>query len=142
MIIDLVRKTIPAALAFVVLAVQALPPGTAIEIRDRLQPFGEVCRAGETCGGGARASSSTGGGGLSGQQIYDQYCSVCHATGVGDAPLFGNLEQWQPRIDKGLEVLVTTSLEGLKLMPPMGSCMSCSEDEMRDAVQYIIDSAQ
>lgn len=142
MIIDLVRKTIPAALAFVVLAVQALPPGTAIEIRDRLQPFGEVCRAGETCGGVATASSSTGGGGLSGQQIYDQYCFACHATGVGDAPLFGNLEQWQPRIDKGLEVLVTTSLEGLKLMPPMGSCMSCSEDEMRDAVQYIIDSAQ
>ena len=129
-------------MAFVVLAVQALPPGTAIEIRDRLQPFGEVCRVGEPCGGVASASSSSGGGGLSGQQIYDQYCFACHATGVGDAPLFGNLEQWQPRIDKGFEVLVTTSLEGLKLMPPMGSCMSCSEDEMRDAVQYIIDSAQ
>ncbi len=119
-----------------------MPPGTAIEIRDRLQPFGEVCRVGETCGGVASASSSAGGGGLSGQQIYDQYCFACHATGVGDAPLFGNLEQWQPRIDKGLEVLVATSLEGLKLMPPMGSCMSCSEGEMRDAVQYIIDSAK
>ncbi len=129
-------------MAFVVLAVQALPPGTAIEIRDRLRPFGEVCRVGETCGGVASASLSTGSGGLSGQQIYDQYCFACHATGVGDAPLFGILEQWQPRIDKGLEVLVATSLEGLKLMPPMGSCMSCSEDEMRDAVQYIIDSAK
>lgn len=140
MIIDLVRKAIPTLLAFVVLAVQALPPGTASEIRDRLQPFGAVCRAGEPCGGVATISLSTGGAALSGQQIYDQYCFVCHATGVGDAPLFGDLEQWQPRIDKGIEVLVTTSLEGLKLMPPMGSCMSCSEDEMRDVVQYMIDS--
>ena len=86
--------------------------------------------------------TSGSGGGQSGQQIYEQYCIACHATGVSEAPLFGSLAEWQPRIDKGLDTLVTTSLEGLNLMPPMGSCMSCSEDDMRATVQYLIDSAE
>lgn len=82
------------------------------------------------------------GGPRPGQQIYDTFCFACHATGVTEAPLFGSLEQWQPRIDKGLDTLVATSLTGFNLMPPMGICMSCTEDEMRDAIQYMIDGAQ
>ena len=82
------------------------------------------------------------GGPRTGQQIYDTFCFACHATGVTEAPLFGSLEQWQPRIDKGMDTLVATSLTGLNLMPPMGICMSCTEDEMRDAIQYMIDSTQ
>ena len=81
------------------------------------------------------------GGRRTGQQIYDTFCFACHATGVTEAPLFGSLEQWQPRIDKGVDTLVATSLTGLNLMPPMGICMSCTEDEMRDAIQYIVDNA-
>lgn len=135
-----VLKAATTALALIALTAQALPPGTAIEIRDRLTPFGQVCRAGEACGGGS-TSTSAGGGGLSGQQVYDQFCFLCHATGVSQAPLFGDLEQWQPRIDKGVDALVATSLEGFNLMPPMGACMSCSEAEMRGAVQYMIDNA-
>lgn len=137
----LVLKAATTALWLIAVAAQALPPGTADEIRDRLMPFGQVCRAGEACGGGASTSASGGGGGLSGQQVYDQFCFACHATGVSEAPLFGDLEQWRPRIDKGVDALVATSLEGLNLMPPMGACMSCSETEMRGAVQYMIDNA-
>ena len=77
-----------------------------------------------------------------GQQVYDTFCFACHRTGVSEAPLFGSLEQWQPRIDKGMDTLVATSLSGFDLMPPMGTCMTCSEDEMRDAIQYMIDSAR
>ena len=76
-----------------------------------------------------------------GQAIYDTFCFACHATGVSAAPLFGSLEQWQPRIDKGMDDLVATSLAGLNLMPPMGTCMNCTEDEMRDTIAYMIDSA-
>ena len=77
----------------------------------------------------------------SGQAIYDTFCFACHATGVSEAPLFGSLEQWQPRIDKGMDELVAVSLTGLNLMPPMGTCMNCTEDEMRDSIQYMIDNA-
>lgn len=78
----------------------------------------------------------------SGKAIYDAHCFACHATGVGEAPLFGNVEQWQPLIDKGMDTLLATSLSGLNLMPPMGTCMSCTEGEMRAAIQHMIDSAQ
>ena len=78
----------------------------------------------------------------SGQEIYETRCFACHATGVTEAPLFGSLEQWQPLIDKGMDTLVATSLTGLNLMPPMGTCISCTEGEMRAAIQHMIDSAQ
>ncbi len=90
----------------------------------------------------APAALTAGAGPRSGQQIYDTFCFACHATGVSEAPLFGSLAEWQPRIDKGMDTLVATSLTGFDLMPPMGTCMTCSEDEMRDAIQYMIDTAQ
>ena len=77
----------------------------------------------------------------SGEAIYGTFCFACHATGVSEAPLFGSLEQWQPRIDKGMDELVATSLTGFNLMPPMGTCMNCTQDEMRDSIQYMIDNA-
>ena len=78
----------------------------------------------------------------SGQQVYDTFCFACHATGVSEAPLFGSLAQWQPHIDEGIDTLVATSLTGINLMPPMGTCMNCTDQEMRDAIQYMIDNAQ
>ena len=122
------------------------------EIRARLTPFGDVCRVGQDCGGleggageavSAPAMAEAGAGaGLSGQQIYDRFCFACHATGVGEAPLFGSLEQWQSRIDQGMEQMLAVSLTGRGLMPPKGTCVTCSDDEMRAAIQYIVDSAQ
>ncbi len=125
---------------------------SADEIRERLRPFGDVCRVGQDCGGlegadaaGASAPAVAASGaatGLSGQQIYDQFCFACHDAGVGEAPLFGSLEQWQPRIDQGMEQMLAVSLAGRGLMPPMGTCIMCSEAEMRAAIQYMVDSAQ
>ena len=122
---------------------------SADEIRARLKPFGDVCRTGQDCGGledgsGAAVSApaAAAAAGLSGQQIYDRFCFACHATGVGEAPLFGDLAQWQPRIDQGMEQMLAVSLTGRGLMPPMGTCVTCSDDEMRAAIQYMVDSAQ
>ncbi len=90
----------------------------------------------------AAAVAAAGGVERSGQEIYETRCFACHAAGVGEAPLFGSLEQWQPLIDKGMDTLVATSLTGLNLMPPMGTCISCTEAEMRAAIQYMLDNAQ
>ena len=122
------------------------------EIRARLKPFGDVCRVGQDCGGleggdGSAAiapvvAAAGAAAGLSGQQIYDQFCFACHNTGVGEAPLFGSLDQWQPRIDQGMEQMLAVSLTGRGLMPPKGTCITCSDAEMREAIQYMVDSAQ
>jgi len=134
------HRLVTAVMAMIVgVWVVAEPPGTTEEIAQRIEPFGSVCRTGEDCGAATASASS---GGMSGQAIYDQFCFACHATGVGGAPLFGDLDQWQPRIDKGMDALIATTLNGLNAMPPRGTCMNCSDDELRAAVDYMLEQAQ
>lgn len=131
------RSLIPALIAVLVgVWAFAVPPGTTDEIAERIQPFGSVCRSGEDCGAATAAAAS---GPLSGQQVYDQFCFACHMTGVGDAPLLGDAGQWQPRIDKGMETLMASTLNGLNAMPAKGTCMNCSDDELQAAVTYMLD---
>ncbi|NKC00541.1 MAG: cytochrome c5 family protein [Pseudomonadales bacterium] len=122
--------------AVLALGIYAIPPGTNDEIAERLKPAGSVCRTGEGCGSSAVAVAT---GSMSGEEIYKQFCFVCHATGVSDAPRLGDTDAWQPRVDKGVETLVTTTLNGLNAMPPKGTCMSCSDDELGSAVTYMLD---
>ena len=121
-----------------VLAVNALPPGTDSEISERLRPAGIVNRA---VGSNAAATAIVVAP-LSGGEVYDQYCSVCHAAGVGGAPLFADVGVWAPRIAKGMDVLMDSTINGINAMPAKGTCMSCSDDELADAVTYMIDAAQ
>ena len=73
-----------------------------------------------------------------GQNIYQKSCQACHATGVAGAPKLGDKEAWAPRIAKGNDALLSSVTNGLKAMPPKGTCMSCSEDELRAAVKYMV----
>ena len=121
-----------------VFAVNALPPGTDKEISQRLQPAGSVNRAevADTAGPAAIAAP------LSGEEVYGQYCSVCHAAGVGGAPLFADTGVWGPRIAKGMDVLMDSTINGINAMPAKGTCMSCSDDELSAAVVYMVDAAK
>lgn len=119
--------------------IYAVPPGTKDEISARLEPFGSVCRAGEDCGTMAAVASS---GPMNGQQVYDQFCFACHTTGVGGAPRLGDVADWMDRSAKGMDVLMASTLNGLNAMPAKGTCMNCSDDELSEAVTYMLDSAQ
>jgi len=131
------RSLIPALVAVVVgVYTYAVPPGTTEEIAERIKPFGSVCRAGDDCGNAAAAVAS---GPLSGQQVYDQFCFACHNAGVGGAPRLGDAGQWQPRIDKGMDALMASTLNGINAMPAKGTCMNCSDDELQAAVDYMLD---
>ena len=81
-------------------------------------------------------------GPLSGEEVYDQYCSVCHTSGVGGAPLFADAAAWAPRIAKGMDVLMASTINGINAMPAKGTCMSCSDDELAATVTYMLDAAQ
>jgi cytochrome c5 len=115
---------------------EVVPPGTDAEIQLRLAPFGSLCRKGEACGQEADTVST---GPQSGEDVYNQFCFACHATGASEAPLFADAEAWQPRLAKGLPTLMSNTLDGLGLMPPRGTCMNCSEDELRLAVDFMLD---
>lgn len=130
------RTFIAGATVLMALGIYAIPPGTSEEIAERLKPFGSVCRTGEECG---TATAQVATGPLSGAEIYDQFCFACHATGVSEAPILGNAEQWASRLDKSMDELMASTVNGLNAMPPKGTCMACSDDELGEAVTYMLD---
>ena len=73
-----------------------------------------------------------------GQNIYQKSCQACHATGAAGAPKLGDKDAWAPRIAKGNDAMLSSVKNGLKAMPPKGTCMSCSEDELRAAMEYMV----
>jgi cytochrome c5 len=73
-----------------------------------------------------------------GQKIYQTSCQACHATGVAGAPKLGDKDAWAPRIAKGNDAMFSSVKNGLKAMPPKGTCMGCSEDELRAAMEYMV----
>ena len=120
-------------------------PGSADEIRERLKPFGTVCRAGDPCSGATAASGgatvaaagAATGGARSGEQVYNTFCFACHAVGVGGAPKLGDVAAWTERLAKGDDVIWASTINGLNAMPAKGTCMDCSDDELRAAIDFM-----
>ncbi|XKH02476.1 c-type cytochrome [Marinobacter nauticus] len=132
----------------VVLLGFGLAAGTALasvedEIRERIAPVGDVCLQGEDCGSAAPApAASASSGPRSGQAVYDAACSSCHAAGVAGAPVVGDAGAWGPRIDKGMETLTNHALNGFNAMPARGACADCSDEEIVNAIEYMVEQAQ
>jgi cytochrome c5 len=77
-----------------------------------------------------------------GKQIYDTKCMACHASGVAGAPKLGDKAAWAPRIETGMDAIMTSVMNGKNAMPPKGTCMECSEEQLRAAVDYMLQSVQ
>lgn len=74
-----------------------------------------------------------------GQDTYERYCVVCHAQGLAGAPKFRNKEDWAPRLKKKtIDELLATALKGINAMPVKGTCMSCSDEELKNAINYML----
>ncbi len=114
------------------------------EIRARIQPAGDVCVMGESCAAGLAAGPAAAGGAKTPEMVYQTYCFACHTTGANNAPVFGNKEAWAPRIAKGIDALYESALNGFNngVMPAKGLCMDCTEDELKAAVDHIVQASQ
>jgi len=73
-----------------------------------------------------------------GNEIFLQYCTVCHSTGVAGAPKFGCASAWAERKAKGFQILLQHALNGFHFMPAKGTCLDCSQGEIEDAMHYMI----
>jgi cytochrome c5 len=78
----------------------------------------------------------------SGEEIYNSKCAGCHTSGVMGSPKFASLEDWAPRIDLGLEKLTLSAIAGKGGMPAKGTCMDCTDNDIKITVQYMLDSLE
>ena len=88
------------------------------------------------------AVSGAADGGAAGQQVYKNSCQSCHAAGVAGAPKLGDKDAWAPRIATGIDALVASSINGKGIMPPKGACASCSDEDLKAAVEYMVSQGQ
>lgn len=110
---------------------------------DRIKAVGSVCVEGKECAGAPVAAAAApvaaaGGAGRSGDAVYNASCSACHGTGAAGAPKVGDKGAWGPRIAQGKATLYQHALNGIRAMPPKGMCMTCSDDEIKAAVDFMI----
>lgn len=77
---------------------------------------------------------------LDGEQIYNEFCESCHATGVARAPKLGDAVDWMARINKGIDALYISAIKGVPAtaMPPKGACSKCSDNELKTAVDFMV----
>lgn len=81
-----------------------------------------------------------------GKKVYGNVCSLCHAAAVAGAPKPGDKADWAPRIAQGTDVLYKHALEGFTgakgMMPARGGSTTLSDDEVKAAVDFMVDQSK
>jgi cytochrome c5 len=73
-----------------------------------------------------------------GEELYNTKCMACHAAAVAGAPKTGDAAAWGPRVAMGIDALVASAKKGKNAMPPMGTCMDCSDAELKAAIEFML----
>lgn len=68
---------------------------------------------------------------------YKQACQACHLAGVAGAPKSFDPEAWAPRLELGMDTLVSSVKNGKGAMPPKGLCMDCTDEQYKALIQYM-----
>ena len=97
-----------------------------------------------TASGSADQTAAAAGGAVdiaAGEQIYQTACFACHMTGVAEAPKLDDPAAWEPRLAQGMAGLLQSSINGKGAMPPKGGFAHLTEDELRNAIGFMLDKA-
>lgn len=88
-----------------------------------------------------QAGPAAAAGTKSGEEVYKAVCMACHGAGVAGAPKTGDKAAWSARIAKGQKTLVSSSMKGVRAMPPRGGGADLSDAEFERAVVYLANAA-
>ena len=108
-------------------------------VLERIKPVGEVRVDTSTMVASAESTETAE---RSGEEIYNSKCARCHNSGIMGAPKYAALADWSSRIDLGLDKLTASAIAGKGGLPARGTCMDCSDNEIKVTVQYMLDSLQ
>lgn len=134
-----VSLTLVTILGLAVSATASSDSETNAQVAKRIAPAGSLCMSGEDCAAAPVAAAPA--EPRSGEEVYTTKCSTCHATGAAGAPKYGTGD-WAPRAAKGIDTLYTSAISGFKGMPAKGMCFDCSDDEIKAAVNYMLDGSK
>jgi cytochrome c5 len=101
----------------------------ASAVAARIKPVAEVAIA-ESGAGAAKAAQTS-------EQVVQQYCAACHATGAAGAPKIGDKGAWAKGIGSGLDQMLKTAIAGKGAMPPRGGATDLSDDELAGAIVHM-----
>lgn len=113
----------------------------------RLKPVGQVYLPGEelTATGPqvpATQQAEAVAAALSGPQVFNQACNVCHGNGIGGAPMLTDQAAWESRIAQGVDTLKDHAINGyagsVGFMPPKGGSAALSDAEVYAAVEFML----
>lgn len=122
------------------IAFAAINPMSPELIKARIQPVGQVNVAKPATA--IKAEQAAIKPAKTGQSIYETTCAICHSTGVAGAPKFGDASAWQPHIAKGMNILFEHVKNGFNAMPPKGTCVDCTDEELKDAMNYMVNHSK
>ena len=124
-----------------------------ISVAELTKPVGQVAVAGEesedtVVQNEIVADASAVGKSINGESVYNGLCVNCHGIAALAAmiPQTGDAAAWGPRIKKGTDVLYANVINGytgeLGMMPAKGGNPALSDEEVKAAVDYIINQVQ
>ena len=108
------------------------------ELTERISPIGKISLSTESETTGINDSKQP----LDGATVYSTNCFACHDTGVGGAPVIGELDDWTDRIEEGKSALIEHAINGFQgtggVMPPKGGNPGLSDAEVTAAVEHML----
>ncbi len=115
----------------------ALSDSQRERMAERLAPVGALCVDGDACASQRVLVSRAP---RSGADVYQMSCAACHGAGVSGAPRLSTRGDWTARLARGQDTLYDHAIEGFNAMPARGACPNCTDEEIRAAVDYMLDS--
>ncbi|MDR3490736.1 MAG: c-type cytochrome [Gammaproteobacteria bacterium] len=77
-----------------------------------------------------------------GQKIFKEFCASCHAAEPLidiNAPHIGDKQAWKGFRSLGMDAMLTITINGAGAMPARGGCFECSDEQLRETINYILD---
>ena len=79
---------------------------------------------------------------IDGEKVYKGLCMSCHDAGVAGSPKLGDKAAWEPRIATGMDALYEATIKGKGVMPAKGGNPALSDDEVKAAVDYMVEQVK
>lgn len=80
-----------------------------------------------------------------GRKIFKEFCSVCHDKEPQidlNAPKISDKNIWQGLGQLGMPILLKNTINGMGAMPARGGCFECSDEQLQETIQYMLNKSK